>query len=109
MTFLFQLFKLNGQQQRRLEPHKEIPAYIRLFPYACNITIIGLLFEGYAGHDLYRSSWYVMAALSAALAYIPLKNLEPDAKTPPQVIQVDGTPPQLSYAGMGMNNSRHQR
>jgi O-antigen ligase len=109
LTFLFQLFKLNGQQQRRLEPHKEIPAYIRLFPYACNITIIGLLFEGYAGHDLYRSSWYVMAALSAALAYIPLKNLEPDAKTPPQVIQVDGTPPQLSYAGMGMNNSRHQR
>jgi hypothetical protein len=44
-----------------------------MFPYACNMTLIGLLFEGYAGHDLYRSSWYMMAALSAALAYIPVK------------------------------------
>jgi len=109
LAFLFQLFKLNGQQQRRLEPHKELPAYMRLFPYACNITIIGLLFEGYAGHDLYRSSWYMMAALSAALAYIPVKDNEPDGNTPPEEIKVAGTPPQFSYAGMGMNNSRRLR
>ncbi|MGA8104237.1 MAG: O-antigen ligase family protein [Candidatus Acidiferrales bacterium] len=109
LIFLIQFFKLNGRQQRRLEPHKEIPAYIRLFPYACNMTLIGLLFEGYAGHDLYRSAWYMMAALSAALAYIPVKDSELDANTPPEVIKVESTPPQFSYAGMGMNNSRRPR
>jgi O-antigen ligase len=109
LAFLYQLFKLNGRQQRRLEPHKELPAYMRMFPYACNMTLIGLLFAGYAGHDLYRSSWYMMAALSAALAYIPVNDSEPDGDTPPEEIKVEGTPPQFSYAGMGMNNSRHLR
>jgi O-antigen ligase len=106
LAFLYQLFKLNGRQQRRLEPHKELPAYLRMFPYACNMTLIGLLFAGYAGHDLYRSSWYMMAALSAALAYIPINESEPDGDTPPEETKVEGTPPQFSYAGMGMNNSR---
>jgi putative inorganic carbon (HCO3(-)) transporter len=109
LAFLIQFFKLNGRQQRRLEPHKDFPAYIRLFPYACNITLIGLLFEGYAGHDLYRSTWYMMAALSAALAYIPLRDSMLDGNTPPEEIKVEGTPPQFSYAGIGMNNSRRLR
>lgn len=109
LAFLYQVFRLNGRQQRRLEAYKELPIYMRLFPYACNITFIGLLFEGYAGHDLYRSAWYMMAALSAALAYIPIEGGEPDVTAPPAEKKIEATPPQLSYAGMGMNNSMHLR
>ncbi|MGN6593105.1 MAG: O-antigen ligase family protein, partial [Terriglobales bacterium] len=33
-----------------------VPDWLRLFPTACTLSIIGLLYTGYAYHDLYRST-----------------------------------------------------
>ncbi len=42
----------------------------RKFPLYCNIALILLLFGGYSGHNLYRNTWYILGALTAAIGLL---------------------------------------
>lgn len=65
--FLVRFFLLNHDLSRQMEAYPDAPGWIRYFPYTCTIALLALLFEGYAGHDLYRSNWYMLAGLAGAL------------------------------------------
>jgi O-antigen ligase len=53
-----------------------VPEWLRLFPTACTLSIIGLIYCGYGYHDLYRSTWYFLAAATAAADIITARELK---------------------------------
>lgn len=63
--FLVVMFRASGELRRLAAP--EDPAWIRHYPLACNLSLISLLYTGYAYHDLYRTTWYFLAALSGSM------------------------------------------
>lgn len=66
-AFLIHLFRLNQSIAHRLSGLTDCPGWLRLYPRACTISLLVLLFDGYGSHDLYRPTWYMLAALSAAV------------------------------------------
>lgn len=78
------LFKTNNQVRRRLIDietraragiGEAVPRWLRLLPTASNLSVIGLLYCGYAYHDLYRSTWYFLAGVAGAMDLITAKEL----------------------------------
>ena len=69
--FVGHFYRTNSAMEKRMrgDPEK-YPPWMRLYPAACNINIIGLLYCGYAYHDLFRDTWYTLAGVSAALYLI---------------------------------------
>ena len=67
LYFLYRFFRLNGELARRFDADQSWASCVRNFPVACNLILLVLLFAGYSGHDLYRSTWYMMAGLAGAL------------------------------------------
>lgn len=69
--FVWHFYRTNSAlyQRMRGDPEK-YPPWMQLYPAACNIDIIGLLYCGYAYHDLFRDTWYTLAGVSAALYLI---------------------------------------
>lgn len=63
---LVTLFKLNGRLRRELSG-SGLPGTLRFFPVACNFALVALLIAGYSSHNLYRSTWYMLASMSGAL------------------------------------------
>jgi O-antigen ligase len=57
------LFRLN----REVRDDEELPRALKYFPKACLFTLAGLIIAGLFGHNLYRSTWYIMAALAVSL------------------------------------------
>ena len=78
--FLYVLFTLNGRIAEAFAKIDDIPKWLRLFPTACSLCLFVLLLDGYSSHDLYRSTWYMLAAMSACVsAMIPV----PDSSVTP--------------------------
>ena len=70
-SFVWTFFKVNREMGRRMRAAPErYPPWLRGYPRACNYCILGLLYCGYAYHDLYRDTWYTLAGVSAALFLI---------------------------------------
>ncbi len=65
--FVFQLYRLNNQMSEGLARLDDTPKWLRFFPTACSLCLFVLLFDGYSSHDLYRSTWYMLAAMSACV------------------------------------------
>lgn len=63
---LVTLFKLNGRLRRELKD-SQFPTVLRYFPMACNFALFALLIAGYSSHNLYRSTWFMLASMSGAL------------------------------------------
>jgi O-antigen ligase len=63
-AYLFALFRLNRSLGKELSLLPDAPAWLRHYPLACSLILLVLLFVGYAAHDLYRSTWYMLGALS---------------------------------------------
>jgi hypothetical protein len=42
----------------------------RKYPLYCNIALVILLFGGYSGHNLYRNTWYILGAITAAIGLL---------------------------------------
>jgi O-antigen ligase len=42
----------------------------RKYPLYCNIALVILLFGGYSGHNLYRNTWYILGAITAAVGLL---------------------------------------
>ena len=68
--FLVTLFRLNRRLSQQLASVADCPSWMRQFPTACMLTLLVLLFAGYSSHNLYRSTWYMVAALTASLQLI---------------------------------------
>ena len=68
--FVVVFFKTNRELTRQMKERPDIPNWMRYYPRACNLALVGLLYCGYAYHDLYRSTWYFLAAVSAAFLLI---------------------------------------
>jgi putative inorganic carbon (hco3(-)) transporter len=69
VAFIFMvvtLFKLNGQLKRQLE-HSGLHSMLRFYPAACNFCLVVLIFAGYTNHNLYRNTWFMLAATSGAM------------------------------------------
>jgi putative inorganic carbon (hco3(-)) transporter len=43
---------------------------VQRFPYACNLCFYLLFFSGYTSHNTYRSNWYTLGAITAAIALL---------------------------------------
>jgi len=63
---LVTLFKLNGQLKRRVAG-TNLHSVLRYYPAACNFSLFVLLVAGYTSHNLYRNTWFMLAATSGAL------------------------------------------
>jgi O-antigen ligase len=74
VAFLISVFSGNLKLRRALKDLKEPPTWASKFPLACTLIFLVLLFTGYSGHSLYRHTWYMMAALTAALTLLVEQN-----------------------------------
>lgn len=63
--FLWSLFQINRKIRNDTKKSGEYPKWLQYFPTACNFSLFVLLFTGYSSHSLYRSTWFLLAAMSA--------------------------------------------
>lgn len=82
-----------------------VPEWLRLFPTACTLSVIGLLYCGYGYHDLYRSTWYFLAAATGAADLLTARELEQLKEQDPQPAGATGAqdmaPGLCAAVGMG--------
>jgi len=95
--FLVVLFRTNGELRRSTQAND--PAWRRYYPLACNLSLISMLYTGYAYHDLYRTTWYFLAALSGALFLATSTPPAPLAAAPGEA---EALPAQPHWAGIGI-------
>lgn len=80
-TYLVAVIRMNWKLARRLKKEKLDPI-LQNFPFACNVSLYLLLFTGYAAHNNYRSTWYTLGAMTAALALLkPAQETSPATGT----------------------------
>lgn len=68
-SYLVSVLRMNWHLARRFKKELLDPI-VRQFPYGCNLCIYLLLFTGYSAHNTYRSAWYTLGAITAALALL---------------------------------------
>lgn len=73
------VFLQNFRLAKKMRGDPTIPAWLRYYPAAANLSMMCLLFAGMAAHSLYRTSWYMCGALTAALSIMLSKE---DAEKP---------------------------
>ncbi len=75
LIFLFSMIGTNLRLRKELKD-SSAPGWLKKFPVAACFCIVGLLVCGYSAHELYRHTWYELAAMTAALALIAAKERE---------------------------------
>lgn len=93
--YLIKIFKLNHRMGKVLKEHRA-SAMMQKFPMYCSISICLLLFTGYSAHNLYRNTWFMLGALSAAVGLLQQREgavevAEPTKKLRPVGAWVPGT------------------
>lgn len=68
--YVITLILLNRALVRRFK-EEGASLFLQNFPRYCNLSIYLLLFCGYTAHDVYRTQWYTMGAVSGALSLLP--------------------------------------
>jgi len=68
LMFLITLLRTNLKLSRRLRSMTSFSPLTQYFPLVCTLSVWVLLFAGYSGHNLYRNTWYMLAAMTGALA-----------------------------------------
>ncbi|TCK75531.1 O-antigen ligase family protein [Acidipila rosea] len=71
-AYVFMLFRLNIRLSKRFRDEGRDP-FIANFPRSCSFCIILLLFTGYSAHNLYRSTWFMMGAISGAASLLAVR------------------------------------
>ncbi|MGC1781679.1 MAG: O-antigen ligase family protein [Acidobacteriaceae bacterium] len=88
--YLICVFRLNLRLRRELAD-RDVSKFLKVLPGTFNIMLLQLLFAGYASHDLYRSMWFVVGAMSASIAFLPVLQRVPAAEiAPPGAIEPPG-------------------
>jgi O-antigen ligase len=67
VAYLYSLFRLNFWLRKELAVFPGAPRWLRFYPTASTLSLLVLLFAGYSSHDLYRSTWYILGALSGCV------------------------------------------
>lgn len=62
---LLSTFRLNQEVNQFGKSSPICPRWLQNFATASNFSLFVLLFTGYAAHSLYRSTWFLLAAMSA--------------------------------------------
>lgn len=68
--FVICLFRTNFRARQKLIEHGA-SSFLQEMPSMFNIILCLLLFAGYAAHDLYRSTWYLIGAMTASVSLLP--------------------------------------
>lgn len=63
--FLWSLYALNRRVRKSVMGQSNYPKWLQYYPTACNFSLFVLLFTGYSSHSLYRSTWFLLAAITA--------------------------------------------
>ena len=69
--FVICVFRLNSRVRNELEERKA-SKFLQELPGLFSIIFYQLLFAGYASHDLYRSTWYIVGAMAASVSLLPI-------------------------------------
>jgi O-antigen ligase len=67
--YLFKVFRLNSAMTKVLK-EQGASSLVQRFPFYCQVSICLLLFTGYSAHNLYRNTWFILGAVSAAIAML---------------------------------------
>lgn len=69
--YLICLFRLNFRLQKELLACNA-SRFLRELPTMFNIVLVLLLFDGYAAHNLYRHTWFIVGAMAASVSLLPI-------------------------------------
>ena len=72
LNFIVVHFRLNRWLKAAAKALPSAGSLVRDYPSACATSLLLLLFTGYSSHNLYRNTWYMLAALSGAMQQIVL-------------------------------------
>lgn len=74
--FVICVFRWNFRIRRELE-RRNVSAFLLNLPGLFSIIFLQLLFAGYASHDVYRHTWYVVAAMASSVGLLPILLQQP--------------------------------
>jgi O-antigen ligase len=69
-SYVICLFVLNRRTARTLK-ERGASVLLRQYPGFCNASLYLLLLTGYSAHNLYRNTWALLGAISAAVSLLP--------------------------------------
>ena len=94
--YLFKLFALNHRMGKELK-ERGASVMLQKFPLYCSVSLGILLFTGYSAHNLYRNTWFLLGAISAAIGMVQLEGaavvVETAKKSRPVGAWVPGSEP----------------
>jgi O-antigen ligase len=67
--YLLGLFRLNQRMLRQWKDRTD-RTVVQRFPLYCQVSLGLLLFTGYSAHNLYRSTWFVLGAISCSIGML---------------------------------------
>lgn len=82
---LWSLYGFNRVIRKITANAADYPKWLKYYPTACNFSLFVLLFTGYSSHSLYRSTWFLLAAMTAC-AYSVVKQQATAAEAPAEVV-----------------------
>jgi O-antigen ligase len=86
--FLFSIFKLNREIKKASQRFDHWPKWLKYYPTACNFSLFVLLFTGYAAHSLYRSTWFLLAAMTSCAYSVVSESLAAEKQAKPDRVLV---------------------
>ncbi len=69
--YLICVFRLNSRTRKRLK-EQDASRFLKELPGLFSIMLCQLLFAGYAAHNLYRTGWFVIGAMSVSVSLLPI-------------------------------------
>lgn len=69
--YLICVFRLNIRLGRELA-NRDVSKFLKILPGTFTIILLQMLFAGYASHDLYRSTWFIIGAMAACVSLLPV-------------------------------------
>ena len=77
--YLICLIRLNYRLAREWKD-RSASIMVQKFPMYCNMSLFLLLMTGYSAHNLYRSTWFILGAVSGAMGLLQLDLAKSAAK-----------------------------
>ncbi len=74
--YLICVFRINFRLRKELLA-RGASRFLQEFPVMSMMTLCLLLFDGYAAHNVYRDTWYVIGAITASISLLPVLSQQP--------------------------------
>jgi O-antigen ligase len=98
--FLWSLYGLNRSIRKAVAGNNTYPKWLQYYPTACNFSIFVLLFTGYSSHSLYRTTWYLLAAITACTYSLTVGSAKEREAMPLKRVTADS----YAMAGAGVSS-----